>query len=152
MKKVMRPVMSLLFAAVALVGGAGVASADVIVGPGQAGHVCSGYAYVTTNPNRYFQTCAWADGDEVWFTANFGNASGTNWDVDYTAVGFWRSGVFYNCTVVGIAGFDVPAHSTRSTAKYDCAYVRVRAAYQAYTYVEDGSWAGSRASDSLQVQ
>ncbi len=150
MRKVLRPFVSLFVAVVALAGGAGVASADVVVGPGAPGNVCSGYAYVTTSPNRYFQTCAWADANYIWFTANFGNGSSVDWPVDGVTVGYWRSGVYHQC--FADVPFLIPANSTRSTSKGSCRLDRVRAAVQAYAYVEDGNWAGSRVSDTLQVQ
>jgi hypothetical protein len=149
MKKTLKSVVSSVAAVVAVVGGAGVASADVIVAPGASGSVCSGYSYITTNPNRYFQTCAWANGTYIWFTANFGNASSTAWDVDLVNVGYWRSGNYYDCFTVP---FTIPANSTRSSSMGSCRINRVRAAVQAYTYVADFGIADSRVSDSLQVQ
>jgi hypothetical protein len=150
MKKIMRPVVSLFVAVVALVGGAGVATADVVVSPGASGNVCSGYAYVTTNPNRYFQTCAWADANYIWFTGNFGNSSAVDWPVDGVTVGYWRSGVYHEC--FGDVSFLIPANSTRSTSKGSCRIGRARAAVQAYTYVTDAGTANSVVSDTLQVQ
>lgn len=151
MKKALRPVVALALAVVALFGGTGVASADVIVPPGGTGNICSNYAYLSSSPapNRYFQTCAWANSTTVWFTINFGNASNTTMSV-IADLGYWQSGVFHYC-FRGVQ-INVPAHSTLATSKPSCDFNRARAAYQAYAYVEWPGVADSRTSDSLQVQ
>lgn len=147
MKKVFRPVMTLVVAVVALFGGTAVASADTIVPPGGSGSVCSGYAY--KDSTHYFQVCAWADANYISFTANFGNASSTPWAIDSVNVGRWWIGVYRDCFTVPVT---VPAHSTLGTSKPSCHYPRTRAAVQAFALVSDAGWADSRTSDTLQVQ
>jgi hypothetical protein len=147
--KAFKPVLALLLAVVALLGGTGVAAADTIVGPGKAGHVCSNYAYLTTNPNRYFQTCAWADANTVWFTIHFGNASGTDWLVK-ADLGYWQTGTFHSC--FDNVPITVKAHSTLPTTQASCDFNRARAAYQAFAYVAGSNTADSRTTDTLQVQ
>ncbi|MFD4673294.1 hypothetical protein ACFWNN_26465 [Lentzea sp. NPDC058450] len=151
MKRVFSGVLAMAFAAVGLVAGSGVASADVVVGPGKSGSICTGYNYVTGNPKLYWQTCAWADNNEVYFTVNFGNATGSNWVVDFVANDYWKSGRLYECPT-HFDNFVVPAHSVKGTPTAACAIPRTRAAYQAVGYVVDGSYAWSDTTDSLQVQ
>lgn len=150
-KKAMRPVLSLVFAVVALLGGTGVASADVIVPPGGSGNICSSYAYLSSSPapNRYFQTCAWVNSTTVWFTINFGNASDTTMSVLAT-LGYWQTGTYHEC--FHNVQINVPAHSTLATSKPSCDFNRAHAAYQAYAYVEWPGVAASRTSDTIQVQ
>ncbi|MGI5500082.1 hypothetical protein [Lentzea sp. CA-135723] len=151
MKRVFSGVLAMAFAAAALVAGSGVASADVVVGPGKSGSVCTGYKYMPGNSKLYWQTCAWADNNEVYFTVNFGNATGSAWSVDYVTNDYYKSGVFYACPYA-IANFVVPAHSVRGTPTADCAIPRTRAAYQGIGEVQDGGYHQSATTDSLQVQ
>lgn len=132
----------------------GPAYADVVVPPGGFGNICTGYSYIRTNPNVYWQTCAWADNNEVYFTVHFGNASGSTFYVDYVDLGFYRSGVFYLCPGPPFPYYNwaIPAHSINRTPTSVCAFPRVRAAYQARAVVQDGSYSRIMMTDSLQVQ
>ncbi|MEV6446026.1 hypothetical protein [Amycolatopsis sp. NPDC051716] len=130
-----------------LFAGAGVASADVIVAPGQFGHVCSGYQYAPGNSALYWQSCAWADNNEVYFTLHLGNASDYNWIPSRVNIGFYKSGSYYPCAY--ITNFAVPARSVRQTPSNTCVLSRARAAYQSVGYPAGGNAA---ISDTLQVQ
>ncbi|MEU0796189.1 hypothetical protein ABZ342_39530 [Amycolatopsis sp. NPDC005961] len=130
-----------------LFAGAGVASADVIVPPEQFGHVCSGYQYVPSNHGLYWQSCAWADNNEVYFTVHFGNATDVTWAVTEVNIGFYKSGGYTQCTP--IPSFYVSPHSVRQTPSNACWRTRARAAYQSVGYPNSSAWA---ISDTLQVQ
>ena len=132
--------------------GNGVAHADVVVPPGGSGHTCSGYSYVQLNPNLYWQTCAWADADEVWFTVNFGNASSSTWYVDEVDLRPIRSGVVYQCTLG--SNFPVPPHSTPAfpSPPIKCGWPRSSAAYAARAYVRYNNYYYGMTSPTLQVQ
>jgi hypothetical protein len=79
--KGLRRVISMLLviplALAGMVGLPGVAAAAVVVPPGGSGHTCSAYHYA--NPDHYWQTCAWADYQYVFFTVHFGNTSNAGW-------------------------------------------------------------------------
>ena len=124
------------------------ARADVVVSPGGYGHVCSGYS--TIQSQIKWQTCAWADNNEVYFTVNFSNASSTGLFVDDIIVGRVRNGSWSSCLT--LVNFYAPANSNSSTPTGLCAYSRSQAAYQADSYVSEGSYAAWLQSDSLQVQ
>ncbi|WP_218577948.1 hypothetical protein [Phytohabitans rumicis] len=98
------------------------------------------------HPEIYFQTCAWADNDEVWFTVHVGNTG------SYAPVTIWpgyvRNGVWTSCPTVN---FSLDA-GVKSTAKSNCDFSRTTAAYQAYATVQHDSTAEFSMSDSLQVQ
>ena len=134
-----------------LVGSPGVAAAAVVVPPGGAGHTCSGYHYVT--PERYWQTCAWADYRYVWFTVNYGNSGSTDWYPDLTLVDYIKSGVQKTCVNGYEFSFLVPSHTVRTTDRMDCVLTRVSAAYASVGYVKDvegSEW--TMYSPTLQVQ
>ncbi|WP_290062414.1 hypothetical protein [Amycolatopsis solani] len=130
-----------------LFAGAGVASADVIVAPGQFGHVCSGYQYAPGNSALYWQSCAWADNNEVYFTVHLGNASNYNWIPSRVNISYYKSGSYYLCAY--ITNYAVPAQSVRQTPSNACVLQRSRAAYQSVGYPSGGNAA---ISDTLQVQ
>ncbi|HVK23879.1 MAG TPA: hypothetical protein VM677_21200 [Actinokineospora sp.] len=135
---------------------AGTAHAANPVPPGGSGNVCGNYQYVTVNPNRYWQVCAWADNNEVYFTVHFGNTSGSTWYVDDIDLYYARSGNFYNCPASQGSGlyynFPVPANSTAQTLTNKCAIPRTSAAYAAYAWVTDGTYSKEWNSPTLQVQ
>jgi hypothetical protein len=126
---------------------AGVASADVIVPPGQFGHVCSGYQYLPNDRTRYWQSCAWADNNEVYFTVALGNAGDITWAPGEINIGFYKSGVYTFCT--SVTSFFISPHSVKQTPSNKCVRPRVRAAYQSIGYPNSDSIAKS---DTLQVQ
>jgi hypothetical protein len=130
-----------------LFAGAGVASADVIVAPGQFGHVCSGYKYASGNSALYWQSCAWADNNEVYFTVALGNATGSDWTPSRINVGYYKSGSYVFCGY--FTNFTISAHSVRQTPSNACVLSRSRAAYQSVGYPNGGDAA---ISDTLQVQ
>lgn len=128
LRKVVSMLLVIPLAIAGLVGSPGVASAAVVVPPGGAGHTCSEYHWVTSE--LYWQTCAWADYQYVWFTVNFGN----NRDVDWAPaikVDYIKSGVDKPC-IKGAwdpGDFVIPAHSVRGTPRLNCVITRVSAAY-----------------------
>ncbi|MFB9684286.1 hypothetical protein [Amycolatopsis plumensis] len=149
MRKIVSALVAIVVAASGLVLGSGVAAADVVVAPGATGHVCSGYKYMP-NPKLYWQSCAWADNNEVWFTVHFGNATDSAWTVSATGIDYYMSGQFHvGCTIYD---FVVPAHSVKGTPSNYCAYSRKRAAYQSVGIVSDDNFVDKAISDSLQVQ
>ena len=152
MKRTLRRLASLLLAIGGLFAFTGVASATVVVPPGGSGSTCSGYSHVSSN--WYWQTCAWADDNEVYFTVNFGNASSGTWYPDITWVDYIRSGSRVTCGAGIWYDFPVPAHSVKSTPTATCAIPRQSAAYAAVGQVWDGSGAYhvELHSPTLQVQ
>ncbi|SCL19597.1 hypothetical protein GA0074692_0660 [Micromonospora pallida] len=133
------------------------AHADVIVPPGGSGSICTGYQYATTSPNRYWQTCAWADNNEVYFTVHFGNASSTNWQVDTVTLSYFVNGSTGTCPQYPYGGWTnlvIPAGQVWHTATNLCAIPRSRGAYAASVGVYDAQYNhyGNATTDSLQVQ
>lgn len=147
---ILRTLVVALVAAAAVVVAPGSASAAVVVPPGGSGNTCSGYHHVT--PLHYWQTCAWADNNEVYFTVHFGNASDTQWRVDRVWVDYIRSGQFVTCPEGAWAPFTVPANSVRGTPTAACADPRRPGAYAAVGRVWDGSYSHEMHSPTLQVQ
>lgn len=156
--KSLRKVASMLLvvqvAVVGLVASPGTASAAVVVPPGGAGHVCSDYTYIGSW--HYWQTCAWADHQYVWFTVNFGNTGDTWWYPEIVYVDYIKSGVNGTCSkgtwtapAIGVA-----PHSVLGTPRLNCVLTRVRAAYASRARVWDAQ--GTRFdevhSPTLQVQ
>ena len=142
-----------VLAVVGLVSLPGVAEASVTVPPGGSGHACSPYSYVQTNPNLYWQTCAWADYNYVWFTVNLGNASSNTWTVQRIYPTYVMSGVEYRCyNLVYYGNFSVPPHSVVSTPIDDCRYLRTRAAFAARARVVYNFYDFKMTSETLQVQ
>ncbi|WP_041289245.1 hypothetical protein [Kribbella flavida] len=137
------------------VGVPGVAAAAVVVPPGGAGHTCSGYHYST--PYSYWQTCAWADHQYVWFTVNFGNSGDEAWYPEVIAIDYISSGSFKSCP----AGywetpeFVIGRNATRSTPRLSCVITRRPGAYASNAYVEGnplGYDSATLRSPTLQVQ
>ncbi|MFC7549192.1 hypothetical protein [Plantactinospora sp. GCM10030261] len=128
-------------AALALTVTATPAMADVIVPPGGAGHVCSNYD--RTNPAFIWQSCAWADNNEVYFTIHYANNTG-GIHIARLRLGFIQNGWYWNC----FDGIYLIAEGYGNTRTADCARTRMRAAYQATGSV-DGI---TKTSDTLQVQ
>jgi hypothetical protein len=147
MKRLVTAAVTAVLSATGMLAGAGVAAADVIVAPGQFGHVCSGYQYAPGNSALYWQSCAWADNNEVYFTLHLGNASDYNWIPSRVNINFYKSGTYYPCAY--ITNFAVPARSVRQTPSNTCVLHRTRAAYQSVGYPNGGNAA---ISDTLQVQ
>jgi hypothetical protein len=135
-----------------LVGSPGVAAAAVVVPPGGAGHTCSAYHYET--PQHYWQTCAWADYQYVWFTVNFGNTGSTTWYPYLTTVDYIKSGVQKSCPSGYWYNFYVYPNSVRSTDRMSCVLTRVSAAYASVGYVMDTDTSSGTTmySPTLQVQ
>jgi hypothetical protein len=138
-----------------LTGSAGVASAAVVVPPGGSGNTCSGYKYL--NADRYWQTCAWADADSVWFTINFGNASNADWAPDKITLDYFASATQFYCSGARwtYPNFVIPKHSNKATPRSVCQKSRVAKggrAYQSDAYVEDGPDKTGMLSPTLQVQ
>lgn len=146
---------ALALALVGLFWMSGVAQAAVVVPPGANGHTCSANQHVIydgwiTTP-VYWQTCAWADNNEVYFTVNLGNGYETStWYVDTIQLEFVRAGKVYKCVVYG--DFPVPPKSVKSTPTADCARGRAAGAYAARAYVSDYNYTGGASSPTLQVQ
>jgi len=134
-----------------LAGTAGVASAAVVVPPGQAGHTCSDYHYVT--PQHYWQTCAWADYQYVWFTVNFGNTGPTTWFPDAVYVDYLSSGDLNLCYQGRWLGgsFSIPANSVKGTPRLNCVITRVPGAFASDAAVSDTDYFEAH-SPTLQVQ
>jgi hypothetical protein len=130
----------------------GPAQAAVVVPPGGSGHTCSGYQVI--NSNVKWQTCAWADNNEVYFTVNFANSGGSTFIADGAVlIDYIRSGTKILCAEGVVLAFQVPPHSTKGTPTALCARPRTRAAYASVGEVRHGArpWA-SRTSPTLQVQ
>ncbi len=149
LRRVASLLLVLLLAIVGVVGSPGVASAAVVVPPGQAGHTCSAYHYVTAQ--HYWQTCAWADYRYVWFTVNFGNTGSTTWTVYAVTVNYIKSGDEKWCSEGSWFDFTVPAHSVRGTDRMSCVLTRVPAAYASVGFVNDDTYLTMH-SPTLQVQ
>ncbi|ROP35105.1 hypothetical protein [Saccharothrix texasensis] len=128
------------------------ASAAVVVPPGAAGSACSGYSYVTGHSDWYWQTCAWADNNEVYFTVNLGNAGDAAWSVDTIWVDYTRSGTSITCAGGVWSNFLVPAHSVKSTPTATCAIPRRSAEYVSVGQVWEASYHAELHSPVLQVQ
>ncbi len=130
----------------------GPAQAAVIVPPGGSGHACSGYQVI--NSNVKWQTCAWADNNEVYFTVNFANSGGSTFTADGAVlIDYIRNGTKILCAEGVVLAFQVPPNSTKGTPTALCAIPRVRAAYASVGEVRHGArpWA-VRSSPTLQVQ
>lgn len=133
----------------------GVAHAAVVVGPGRSGHTCSPNqpviydGFVTTK--LYWQTCAWTDANEVWFTVNLGNGYDSLWTVDGIKLQFVQSGLVYTCKTYSNA-IAVRPRAVTSTPPLDCIMLRARGAYAARAYVADYNYSGGATSPTLQVQ
>lgn len=97
-----------------------------------------------------WQTCAWADNNEIYFTVNFSNASSTGLFVDVISVGYIVNGFYENCPAE--VNFYAPAGRNSSTDTAGCYFSRDRYAVQAWSYVKEGSYAATLTSDTLQVQ
>jgi hypothetical protein len=153
-RRVVSKLLVLPLAIVGVVGSPGVASAAVIVPPGAAGHTCSEYQYVTAQ--HYWQTCAWADYQYVWFTVNFGNTGSSDWHPYVVYVNYIKSGVDYQCYLGWWpeGSFDVPANSVKSTPRSACVITRVPGAYASDGHVGDvnPSYGVTAHSPTLQVQ
>jgi hypothetical protein len=147
MKRFVAGIAAASLALAGMLAGAGVAAADVIVKPGQFGHVCSGYQYLPSDHSLYWQSCAWADNNEVYFTVHFGNTADYNFVLERVAVNYYKSGVGYLCN--SVPNFSVPAHSVKQTASNVCVLHRARAAYQSIGFPVGYTAA---VSDTLQVQ
>lgn len=128
------------------------ASAAVVVPPGQAGSACSGYSRVTGHTEWYWQTCAWADDNEVYFTVNLGNAGDVAWSVDTIWVDYTSSGTSITCAGGVWSNFVVPAHSVKSTPTATCAIPRRSAAYTSVGQVWESSYHVEQHSPVLQVE
>jgi hypothetical protein len=141
-----------MVAVAATVGSTGVASAAVVVPPGQAGSTCSEYHFET--PQRYWQTCAWADYRYVWFTVNFGNSGSTTWYPELTYIDYIKAGVRKTCAAGAEHQFQVVAHSTRGTDRMDCVLTRVPGAFASVGRVQNlpGGALVEQHSPTLQVQ
>jgi len=132
------------------------AHADVIVPPGGSGHVCSTYKYA--NAYVYWQTCAWADNNEVYFTVHLGNTSPSSTQYVTIDHGYVRNGSGAYCQY-GYQNWPIPPSSVNHTPTAYCAFPRSRAAYQAFAWVkmaaadpdDPDSWKYN-ISDTLQVQ
>lgn len=148
--RILRTVIMALVAAAAVVVAPGSASAAEIVPPGGSGNTCSGYAYVTSV--HRWQTCAWADNNEVYFTVNFSNTGNTPWVVDKVWVDYFRSGTRMTCGAGAWENFTVPATSVRGTPTAACAIPRRSAAYASIGQVWDGNYYREMHSPTLQVQ
>lgn len=147
-KKFLRAMVAVAVGFASLLFSAGPARADVIIPPGGYGHVCSGYdsvAYLVK-----WQTCAWADNNEVYFTVNFKNDSSSAFTAELVTPGFYVNGERVNCAK--IFDFRVPASSVKSTPTAGCVRTRVRSAYQAIGFVAKYPYQKTLTSDSLQVQ
>ena len=145
--------MVLPLAIAGLVASSGAASATVIVPPGQAGHTCSAYKYM--DATHYWQTCAWADYQYVWFTVNFGNSSGSGWTVYLTFEDYIKAGVPMACPAGHQSNFYVPAHSVKGTDRLDCVLTRASGAYAGVGkvwYTSSQQNAIQQNSPTLQVQ
>lgn len=134
MKHALRIILTAMVAMTAVFAAAGTASASVVVPPGGSGSTCSGYDHVTNHPELYWQTCAWADNNEVYFTVNLGNSGNIDWRVDLISVDSIRSGNFVVCPNALWPGprtsnIVVRAHSVQSTPTAACAYQRRPGAY-----------------------
>ncbi|GAA0903194.1 hypothetical protein GCM10009557_79080 [Virgisporangium ochraceum] len=137
----------------AMLGVAAPASADVIVPPGRSGNICSGYLLHQASGVR-FQTCAWADDNEVYFTVNFKNPTASAKRMAGIYLGFYHAGSFNAWCLQDYGWQDnemivVPAGGVKGTPTAECAYPRTRGAYQATAWVGN---TGPVTSDSLQVQ
>jgi hypothetical protein len=150
-------VISTLLAVAGLMTAPGIATAAaVVVPPGGSGNTCSGYSYVTGHAGWYWQTCAWANSQKIWFTVNLGNSSDEVWVVDKIWVDFIRSSVDETCAL-GI--WDdahentviVDDHSTRSTGSTRCYINRTPGAYASKGQVWEGSYHVELHSPTLQV-
>jgi hypothetical protein len=150
-KRAGKAILSVLLAVTALFTLTGTASAAVTVPPGGSGHTCSTYSHDTGNAGWYWQTCAWADNNEVYFTVNLGNTTNQNWNVDWIDIYYYSRGTNFTFCHTW-TGFNVAAHSVTMTPTATCAYPRVRAAYAAFGNVEEGTYKDDRTSPSLQVQ
>lgn len=151
-RRILRRMLVAVLAFVGIAGLPGVAEASVTVPPGGFGHACSPYSYVQRNPNLYWQTCAWADNNEVYFNVYFGNASSVYWYVDLVYLTFIKSGVEYYCHVLYRGNFPVPPHSVKPTPSTDCVYSRTRGAYAAKARVIYNNYDYTMTSETLQVQ
>lgn len=153
MKRNLRTVVSAVIAMLVVTGGmvgsSQVASAAVVVPPGTYGRACSAYHFVT--PQHYWQTCAHADHQYVWFTVDFGNTGNTAWYPDLTFIDYIKSGVKKVCVDGAEDDFPVPAHSVQHTPRLDCMLTRVSAAYASVGVVIDGATV-EKHSPTLQVQ
>lgn len=157
MKKLRRVASTLLATSLAIAGLAGSSSAastaSVVVPPGQAGHTCSGYHHVTSE--HYWQTCAWADHQYVWFTVNFGNTGTRTWIPSWAQLDYIKSGVKKECGAARWESeIEVPAWSVTSTPRLACVITRVPGAYASRARVVQDEilddWAMN--SPTLQVQ
>jgi hypothetical protein len=150
-------ILTAVVALTAVVTTAGTASAAVVVPPGGSGSTCSGYDSVYDHPELYWQTCTWADNNEVYFTVNFGNSGTVAWRVDSVILDYYQSGEFKPCGE-GIwpnashGHIVVPAHSLASTPTATCAIQRRRAAYASRGIVIEGDYNWELHSPTLQVQ
>jgi hypothetical protein len=154
LRRFTRTLCALFLAAAGTVTLTGVAQADVIVGPGATGHVCTGYSYIQVNPTAvYWQTCAWADDDEVWFTVHFGNTGSSQYTIEHVFSDYYKSGSFHACQTAIAPNLVIPAHSVIGTSTSRCAQKRrTPAAWAATTRVLTGNYDVTLTTDTLQVQ
>jgi hypothetical protein len=150
-------ILTAVVALTAVVTISGTASAAVVVPPGGSGSTCSSYDHVTGHPELYWQTCAWADNNEVYFTVHFGNSGGVTWRVDTTSLDSYSSGQFVSCPKGLWRSADgdpivVLAHSINQTPTSTCAQQRRRGAYAARAVVSEGTYFKELVSPTLQVQ
>lgn len=156
--KNLRRVASLLavapLAITGLVMSTGAASAAVVVPPGKSGSTCSGYKYADSLHQRYWQTCAWADHQYVWFTVNFGNSSDVSWNPSSTVWSYIKAGRPGACVKAHEEFFEVKAHDTTGTERIKCVLTRVPGAYASVGKVSYTSSTGyvEQHSPTLQVQ
>ena len=137
-----------------LVVSTGSASAATVVPPGGKGSACSGYKYADSTHTRKWQTCAWADKDNVWFTVNFSNTSPFDWTPKLVQEDFYKSTVFHSCGHGAQPDFNVPKGSTRGTPWSACFVARSPGAYASVgtVFYTSDSAGVKQTSPTLQVQ
>jgi hypothetical protein len=134
------------------------AMASVVIPPGQNGNACSVYKWTTPAndlTNIYWQTCSWADNNEVYFTVNFGNPNAVGVVVNDIYLQWYASGPPQACRNPSqwpLTNFAVPAHSVKGTNTALCAFPRQRGAYQSSATVVEAGVTTSNLSPTIQVQ
>ncbi|MEV4408114.1 hypothetical protein AB0J66_38600 [Actinoplanes sp. NPDC049598] len=153
MRKIVHVLTAAAVTLAALVITADPARADVIVPPRQSGHICSNYSSITSQIK--WQTCAWADNNELYFTVNFANNSSMGLFVDRIDLGYVANGAVTSVCHT-FTNFYAPSGRTSQTDTAVCAFPRTRAyATQAQARVVEtyfGSYNVFQRSDSLQAQ
>ena len=127
-------------------------AAEVVVPPGGSGHTCSSYRDIP-GTGVFWQACAWADNNEVYFTGHFGNNGSSGASIDFVDVNYIKNGQKILCYPGVTLNLYIPARGYAHTNTLNCVLPRSRGAYAADVTVEEGTLDPQRShSPNLQVQ